>query len=321
MNVSRTRLSRRRLAAGLAALPLILLTACGGSSDPAPASAGGSQGGATVETTFGSVQVPAAPKRVVALGDTPLDSALALGVVPVGTLSSRGGTGVAAYLADRVPGITLVGTVREINLEAVVAAKPDLVLAASSTTQEQYDALKAIAPTVVPKPQAFGNWESETRTIAAALGKQAEGDKLIADIEQRAKDLAAKRTDAGTAAVVRWMPTGPLIMSSSLMAGRLVELTGDTLPAVADFTDKPHTDPLSLENLGQLDADFIYVATLNADGEKALAAARAQPAFARLEAARNNRVAAVDGSVWSSGAGPIAAGKVLDDIERLRAAA
>ncbi|MDP4504160.1 ABC transporter substrate-binding protein [Nonomuraea turcica] len=273
-----------------------------------------------MQTAYGAVQVPAELRRVVALGDTALDSALALGAIPVGTLASRGGATVSAYLADRVPAIAIVGTVREINLEAVVEARPDLILAASGTTREQYDALRAIAPTVVPKPARFGDWESETRTVAAALGKAAGAERLIAGIEQRAKDIAGRRSGSGTAVVVRWMPTGPVIVSSALMAGRLLQLTGGRTSPAATFTDKPHTDPLSLENLGQIDAGFIYLTTLNADGEKALAAAKAQPAFARLPAVKAGQSAAVDGNVWSSAAGPIAAGKVLDDIERLHTA-
>ncbi|MEV1290373.1 iron-siderophore ABC transporter substrate-binding protein [Micromonospora sp. NPDC049679] len=319
MSSSRRAPSRWRFAAlaALAALPLAL-AACG-TSDTQAAGVGAAQT-RTVETAFGGVAVPATPTRIVALGDAVLDSALALGVTPVGTLSSRGGNTVSTYLADKAGGVTIVGTVREPNLEAIVTAKPDLIIAAAGTAQAQYDSLKAIAPTVVPKINGFGDWESETRTVGDALGKREQADQVLADIEKRARDIAARRGAGGTAAVVRWMPTGPLIMSSSLMPGRLVQLTGDKLPSAADFTDKPHTDPLSLENLGQVDADFIYVATLNADGEKALAAAKAQPAFARLKAAAAGRVAAVDGGVWSSGAGPVAAGKVLDDIERLRSA-
>ncbi|MGX5210446.1 ABC transporter substrate-binding protein [Streptomyces violaceus] len=277
----------------------------------------------SVRTAYGAVEVPAAPRRVVALGDTALDSSLALGVEPVGMLSSRGGNAVSPYLAGKVPGIALVGTVAETNLEAVAAARPELILAASGTPREQYDALKAIAPTVVPEPARFGDWESETRTVAAALGKEAEGERLLTGIEQRAEDIAGGRSadGTGTAVVVRWMATGPVILSSALMPSRLLKLTGDRISPAAAFTGKPHTDPLSLENLGEIDADRIYLTTLNADGEKALAAAEAQPAFARLRAVRTGSVDVVDGDVWSSAAGPLAAAEVLDDIERLRTAA
>ena len=309
---------RRPLALGALAACAVLTTACGSGATPtADAEASTDR---TVDTAFGAVEVPADAERVVALGDTPLDTALALDVTPVGTLSSRGGTTVSAYLADRAGDVEIVGTVRETNLEAVVRAAPDLVLAAPGTPRAQYDLLSAIAPTVVPETPAFGDWERPALAYADALGRADEAQALLDELDARAAELEGRVDDPGTAVVARWMPNGPIVMSSSLMAGRLVEATGDELPAVADVTDAPHTDPLSLENLGAVDADVLYVATLNEDGEAALAAAQASPAFARLAAARAGRVHAVDGSTWTSAAGPVAAGLVLDDLERIRAA-
>ena len=153
---------------------------------------------------------------------------------------------------------------------------------------------------------------------AAALGRTPQVESVLTGLEQRAEELADALPEGTTASVVRWMPEGPLVMSGGLMAGRLLEATGAELPAAADFRDKPHTDPLSLENLAQVDADWLYVATLNADGQAALEAAKESAAFARLEAVQDDRVVAVDGSYWSSAAGPIAAERVLDDIEAAR---
>lgn len=311
--------SRAPLTVSALAVSVAVLTACGGASSATTTSAEADTG-LRVDTAFGAVEVPADAERVVALGDTPLDTALALDVVPVATLSSRGGTTVSSYLADRAGDVSIVGTVRETNLEAVVQAQPDLVLAAPGTPQAQYDALSAIAPTVVPETPAFGDWERPTLAYAAALGREDEAQRLLDALDARADDLRGRIDDPGTAVVARWMPNGPIVMSSSLMTGRLVEATGDELLAVADSTDRPHTDPLSLEDLGSIDADVLYVATLDEDGQAALAAATAQPAFARLAAVRAGRVHAVDGGTWTSAAGPIAAGLVLDDLEDLRAA-
>ncbi|MCW2665052.1 MAG: Periplasmic binding protein [Frankiales bacterium] len=307
---------KTRTALLAAALPLAVLTACGSAGAQ---SAGTAAGARTVPTAFGAVAVPDAPARVVALGDTALDTALAVGVTPVGTLSSRGGTTVSAYLAGRAGDVALVGTVAETNVEAVVKAEPDLILAAAGTGRAQYDALSAIAPTVVPRVTAFGAWESDSRTFGAALGREQETQALLTRLQERAAAIRARVPEGATAAVVRWMPTGPLVMSGALMASRLLEQTGHELVPAARFADKPHTDPLSLENLGQIDADVLFVATLNEEGSKALAQAQGQPAFARLPAVRAGDVTAVDGGVWSSAAGPLAAANVLDDIERVRA--
>ena len=54
----------------------------------------------------------------------------------------------------------------------------------------------------------------------------------------------------------------------------------------------------------------------NPDGRKALEAARQQPAFSRLKAVGNDRVVSVDGQIWSSSSGYLAAQQVLDDVEK-----
>ncbi len=311
-------LLRPRLAvtAASAATALVALTACGGSSSATSAADAGPV--RSVATAYGDVSVPEAPQRVLALGETALDTTLAVGIRPVGALAARGGNGLPAYLADLAGDVPTVGTVREPDLEAVVAADPDLILAGASTTKEQYDLLAAVAPTVVPPAAGWGEWEAESRVHAAALGRGPQVETVLTGLEQRAQELAAELPEDTTASVVRWMPEGPLVMSGGLMAGRLLEATGAELPAAADFADKPHTDPLSLENLAEVDADWLYVATLNADGEAALEAARESAAFSRLEAVEADRVVAVDGSYWSSAAGPLAAERVLDDIEAAR---
>jgi iron complex transport system substrate-binding protein len=83
-----------------------------------------------------------------------------------------------------------------------------------------------------------------------------------------------------------------------------------------DLGSSPHSDPLSLENLDRVDADRLFLAAFGTDGAAALEGARSNPAFTRLKAVGTDDVRVVDGSVWSSASGPIAAELVMDDIER-----
>jgi iron complex transport system substrate-binding protein len=104
-------------------------------------------------------------------------------------------------------------------------------------------------------------------------------------------------------------------MNSALMPGALLQAAGAEPVAVADLGSTPHSDPLSLENLAEVDADRLFLAAFGADGKGALAAAASQPAFTQLAAVQNGTTAEVDGSVWSSASGPIAADLVMADIE------
>lgn len=269
-----------------------------------------------IDSAYGPVKLEGTPQRVVALDENALDVTVALGVKPVGTLASRGGSDVSDYLKDKAQGVTLVGSVREPNLEAILAVQPDLILASADLPKAQYDRLSLIAPTVVPKGGSFQDWRTLNGIYALALNKPDEGEALARDIDTRLADIRERLTGNPQVSVIRWNPQGPFIMSSRLFVGQLLDAVGLKPNELSTQTKKPHTDILSLENLSKADADWIFLATLNSDGEKALAEARQQPAFNRLDAVKNGRVVSVDGQVWSSGAGYLAAHRVLDDVEK-----
>ncbi|MGK9067086.1 ABC transporter substrate-binding protein [Stutzerimonas chloritidismutans] len=270
-----------------------------------------------VDSLYGPIKLDGVPQRVVALSDNALDAALSVGVQPVGTLASRGGTDVPDYLKEQAGKIALVGTVREPNLEAVLAQQPDLILASGELPKAQYDRLSLIAPTVVPKGGSFEDWRQVYAVYTEALGKQDEGKRRLDEIDKRLASMRERLSGSPQVSVVRWNPQGPFIMSSQLFVGQLLDSIGFKPNELATQTKKPHTDILSLENLDKADADWIFLATLNTDGRKALEEARQQPAFTRLDAVKNNHVVTVDGQVWSSSSGYLAAQRVLDDVEKV----
>ncbi len=271
----------------------------------------------SLDTAFGPVQVKEHPQRVIALGENALDAALALDVKPLGALASRGGSDIPQYLQEKSGPLPLVGTVREVNLEAVLKLRPDLILASSELSKEQYAKLSLMAPTVAPKGGPLSDWREAFKVYAQALDKQALAGQRLAEVDKRIAELRPRVPANASVSVLRWNPQGPIMMSSQLFAGQLLEQLGlQPNPLAAEQTQRPHTDILSLENLSKADADWIFLATLNPDGEKALAAARQQPAFTRLKAAQAEQLASVDGQIWSSSSGYLAAQQVLDDVEK-----
>ncbi|WP_083329771.1 ABC transporter substrate-binding protein [Pseudomonas sp. D1-3] len=271
----------------------------------------------SLDTAYGEVRLEGTPQRVVTLSENALDVALAVGVKPLGGVATRGGSDVSDYLKDKAGDIRIVGTARETNLESVFALQPDLILAAPELTKDQYQKLSLIAPTLVPKGDSFADWRNNVAFYGQALGKQQQAQAAIAAVEARIEGLKGKIEPGQVASVVRWSPQGPGVMSQHLFVGQLLGQLGFKGTAMAaELTQKPHSDALSLENLSRIDGDWLFLATLNADGDKALEQARQQPAFARLKAVSSGHVQSVDGQIWSSGAGPLAAKVILDDVEK-----
>ncbi|GAB4210736.1 MAG: amonabactin ABC transporter substrate-binding protein [Roseiflexaceae bacterium] len=323
----------------MAALVLLALTlaACGSTNSAAPqpnAAVATAAPAATAATTAGQpsestrtitdatgqqVTVPVAPQRVVVLSEQDLDGALALGVTPVGTINGRGQKTPPLYLGERAAAITSVGDFAQPSLEKVVALKPDLILIGGIFPQIEalLPDLRAVAPTVVTYALA-DDWKTAFRGTAAALNKSTEAEAFLAGYDTRAAAIRdALGTNADTeASIIRWNPQGPGIMALGSFSSLVLRDLGFRRPASQQIEGYSHSDPLSLEQLDQIDGDWLFLGTLNADGAKALEEARAQPLFQQLDAAKRNHVVNVDGTLWTSRGGPLAALIVLEDVEK-----
>nr|WP_042183106.1 iron-siderophore ABC transporter substrate-binding protein [Kibdelosporangium sp. MJ126-NF4]CEL15359.1 ABC-type Fe3+-siderophore transport system, periplasmic iron-binding component [Kibdelosporangium sp. MJ126-NF4] len=191
---------RRLAAAVLAAGLAVSLAACGSRTTAAPAQASGEaqapSGAAfpvTIEHKFGSTMLKAEPKRVVSVGMTDHDVLVALGVKPVGGTDWFGERPFAnwpwidAKWGDARPEVISNGS--EVNLEKIASLRPDLIIGQyAGLNKEQYEKLSKIAPTVAQNGKFedySAPWRETTLTIGKALGKPAEAQKMVADIEAK----------------------------------------------------------------------------------------------------------------------------------------
>ncbi len=274
-----------------------------------------------VQDAFGNtVSVPAAPKRVITLSEIDLDTALALGVTPVGTINGRGQAAPPRYLDGRLPaGIEGVGDIDNPNLETLLELEPDLILT-GPVKPEQLAILNEIAPTVITFNWARP-WQESMQRTAQALNRKAEAKAVLerywARIEEARKRLADHQGE--TLSIVRWNPKGPSYMFLDAFSSSVVEDIGLVRPPHQQDPGHTHSMALSLESLELLDADWLVIGTLATSGEavEAMQQAEQTPAFRQLSAIRAKRFGAVDGSLWTSLGGPQAALQVIEDVEEL----
>ncbi|MBW4716877.1 ABC transporter substrate-binding protein [Saccharothrix obliqua] len=311
----------RKLFAAVA-LATLTLTACGGGGTDTGTTSSAAEGPRTItDATGAQVTLPAQPKNVVALAETDLDAAIALGVTPIGASKSRQGDSVAGYLAAEVPGVKLVGEIVEPNLEAIAALdpKPDVILYGHFIEPDpaQIADLNAIAPTVVTS-LVKDDWKASLKGVANALNLSAKADEVIRDYDRKVKDTKDSLGANANAEVslVRWNPQGPTYLQQQHFASTIVADLGLKRPRAQQTEGTGPSDPVSLEKLDVLDADWLFLGTLNADGASALEQAEANPTWTQLKAVRAKHVVTVDGVPWTSRGGPVAAGIVLDDIRK-----
>lgn len=191
---------RTRRALGVAlAVGVLAAAGCGGggdgspqANDPAPPRDRGGAFPVTIEHKYGSTTIEAEPQRVVTVGLSDHDVVLALGVVPVGVRKWYGDyeRGVWPWaeklLGDAEPAV--LGS-EELNFEQIAALNPDVILGLYSGLEDgEYEKLSQIAPTVAQSGEHadFGApWQLMTRVAGQALGKAAEADTLVEEIEGR----------------------------------------------------------------------------------------------------------------------------------------
>jgi iron complex transport system substrate-binding protein len=286
--VIRTSLPKRRLgrvlaAAGAVVAASLVLAGCSsstpssgsGTSDP------GSSDGAfpvSIATGLGTTTIKSAPKRVVALGWGDAETALELGVQPVGASDwlGFGGDGVGPWLKGAYKKSPKIINTLEPSYEEILKLKPDLILdVKSSGDKDRYDKLSAIAPTVAI-PKGGENYLTSTTQqvdmISKALGKEAEGKKLLSDLD--ASYAAARKAHpefAGkTAAIGAYTSEGFGVYASRDSRATFMQNLGFTIPKAIDkAAGKEFSVSLSNENLDLLDADLTVVLPIYVDASKA----------------------------------------------------
>ena len=216
------------------------------------------------------LEVPYDPQRIAILDMPSLDilDRLGLGDRVVGSATTT-----LEYLQAYVPGDTIanLGTIKEADLEAVMACEPDVIFIGGRLSAS-YDALSEIAPVVfLSTDTQIGVVESvrnNATTIASMFGLEAQVDELMAGFDARIEALAAFAE--GKNAIVGLCTNGSfnILGSDGRCSIISVEVGFDNL-GDGDVT-ATHGNESSFELVVELDPDYMFVldrdAAIGTDG-------------------------------------------------------
>ncbi|MEV0617946.1 iron-siderophore ABC transporter substrate-binding protein [Nonomuraea sp. NPDC050404] len=301
---------RLRLAIA-AMLPVLALAACGSSTTTQEA--GPTR---TVTHAMGKTQVPMTPKRVVVLDTDKLDTMVSLGLTPVGAAQAQENQAWPKYLGSALSNTKPVGTLQQLNLEAIMTLKPDLILGSKFRQEPFYDKLAKIAPTVFTERVGV-TWKENFLLDAEALGKADRARQLLSGYEQRAKEVGAKFAKLQVG-IVRFMPTEIRMYGPESFSGIVVGDAAIPRPEaqrLAGQADK-RFGKLSQENIAKADADAVFYSAYGEAAAKSQATVTGGPLWKNLEAVKSGNAHNVDDEIWMLGIGVTAAGKILDDLDK-----
>ncbi|MFF5972368.1 ABC transporter substrate-binding protein [Streptomyces sp. NPDC012769] len=266
----------------------------------------------TLTHALGKTEIPAAPKRVVVLDVGELDNVVSLGVKPVGYAPAEGDDGIPGYLKKDAGSPKSVGTINNLNLEAIANLQPDLILGSQLRAADKYDELSKIAPTVFSIRPGF-TWKENYLLNAAALDKTADAKSKLAAYETKAKQLG---TDIGpnkpTVSMVRYLPGKIRLYAKASFIGTILEDAG--LPRPKNQQINELAAEISPEKIDQADADWIFTGVYGDPKATKRDTAQANPLWKNLKAVKSGQAKDVPDETWYLGLGVTAANSVLDDL-------
>ncbi|MEV0291018.1 iron-siderophore ABC transporter substrate-binding protein [Kribbella sp. NPDC050820] len=268
----------------------------------------------TVKHALGETKLEKRPERVVVLDSGELDDVLALGITPVGMATTAGQAGVPSYLADKAQGIKTVGGISELNLEAIAALKPDLILGSKLRANDLYDKLSAIAPTVFSIRPGFP-WKENFLLVADSVGEEDKATGILNDYQKRADEVKSKVQGTPTISLVRFRPAEIRLYGNLSFIGVILKDIGLPRPKIQDVQDL--AVEVSQENIGQATGDWIFYSSYGKPETTAENVVVNGNLWKALPAVKAGQVARVDDEVWFLGLGPLGAMDVLTDLEKL----
>ena len=297
--------------AGVLALGAGVLGGCASDSSGAASGSSGSDGAVRATDATGvEVALDAPAERIACLTMICVDALTEVGITPVAyrdqlALDER-------YAGPDADMREITGGFGEENVEDIALAAPDLVIGLAGAQDGLRDAVEEVAPLYLVDPASWEESVDVLRTIGELTGRQDEADAAADAFTERVEHAAEHRSDLTTLSMFG--------EPGSLGVDSVATPVGSLLAEVSDYPWEAGADPfatVAVEQVAAVDPDVVFAQAFSAssDAEPLSERLASDPQWARLAAARNDRVVEVEAPVWATGRGTISLGIVLDQVE------
>jgi iron complex transport system substrate-binding protein len=239
-----------------------------------------------VDATGTEVLFAKPPKRII-----PLQPSLAELADRIGA-SLEEIVGVSAY-TDFPPLLKVkpsIGPYSKPNLEAIVALKPDLVLAGrDGTPKDTVSRLRKLGiPVVTVATETIAGLRESYPIVGAALGKTAEAERALADFDHEIDALRTRAKMRPKLRVMLQVGEDPLVIAG----GKTFLNEGlEILGCRNAYPDPNHTYPrVSVEDVLKTDPEAIILIAMGADVASFERAEKRWKSYPKLAATKWNRV-------------------------------
>lgn len=266
MSIASPRSRRHRLVLGTAVASVLALSACGQAADAGDATdADADTTTIEVEDNNGTQSVVSPPQSVVVTDNRSFETLADWGIEPTAAAIALMPGTVSFVNQDEVIDL---GNHREPNLEAVVAAEPDLIVNGQRFA-EFHDNFVSLVPNAVvleldPRDGEpfFAELERQTTVLGQVFDKQDEAAALVADLQAAMDRVRAAYDPAQSVMAVNTSggQVGYLAPGVGRTLGPVFDVF-DLTPAlvVDDASDDHQGDEISVEAIASSNPDWILV--------------------------------------------------------------
>jgi iron complex transport system substrate-binding protein len=237
-----------------------------------------------IDETGRRVAIPARVNRIVTLAPNLTETVYALGLGDklVGDTN----------LCDKPPAAKLkphVGGLAEPSLEAIVALRPDLVLASTSINWAQtVDALVRLGiPVYTSDPQTVLQMVDSVQHMADVMGAHEQGTKLVAQLRQRLDAIHARLADRPVEHVLFVIWDDPLV---SIGQDTFIEDALRWAGGESVVLSRQKWPQLSMEEVLRLQPEFIIFTAHDEGSKQQLEDLRGRPVWRDLDAVEMGHV-------------------------------
>ena len=248
---------------------------------------------ATITDAAGrTVALDAEPKRIVALNPSYLGMIDSVGGSIVGRATSK-----LVTVPESMREAPEIGFVYNINMESLIGLKPDLVIANKNQHEKFLPLLESNKiPVIAINPKTYDEVKDKLILMGKIYGVPEKGEAAAAKLDQQVKAVTDRLPqEAKRVVIMHATPSNVTVELENSIAGCVAKMLGFQNVAVGStpMKGKPEKTPYSMEALVEKNPEIIFI-TFMGDSEeienRLRADVKSNPAWASLEAVRNNKV-------------------------------
>jgi len=186
-----------------------------------------------------------------------------------------------------------LGSAKELNLEAILAADPDVIVTFAGHVDATYDQLVQIAPVV--QVDFNGSWQEQTLACAEIVGEEALAQNLIEEIETKIDQAKNTINQNSNQTVGLFRTDGKSFVTRGNKS--YYETFGISKPS--GYPDEYET--LALEAVAEMNPDYVIFQDFKDKADTFVKAMDTSSVWQSMEAVKNGKVVYFDDSLNTFG--------------------